>query len=72
MSAIIKKPSLPAKSGYVETENYNGERVYIRAPTEQELLIFQALADIDAAREEDKLNTQLAIAELAEVLLGGE
>ena len=31
-----------------------------------------AVADLDMQREQDKIETQLAIAELAETLLGGE
>lgn len=39
--------------------------------TKNEMLML-AIADLDAQREQDKIETQLAIAELAETLLGGE
>ena len=39
-------------------------------PTEAEILML-AIADLDLQREQDKIETQLAIAELAETLLGG-
>lgn len=39
-------------------------------PTIDESLML-AIADLDAQREADKIETQLAIAELAETLLGG-
>lgn len=39
-------------------------------PTENEMVML-AIADLDLQREQDKIETQLAIAELAETLLGG-
>ena len=39
-------------------------------PTETELVML-AIADLDLQREQDKIETQLAIAELAETILGG-
>lgn len=39
-------------------------------PTETEMLML-AIADLDLQREQDKIETQLAIAELAETILGG-
>lgn len=41
-----------------------------KEPTENETLML-ALADLDAQRVQDKLETDLAIAELAETLIGG-
>lgn len=41
-----------------------------KEPTENEMIIL-AIADLDAQRENDKLENQLAIAELAETMLGG-
>ena len=39
-------------------------------PTEVEMVML-AIADLDLQREQDKIETQLAIAELAETILGG-
>ncbi len=39
-------------------------------PTKTEMVML-AIADLDLQREQDKIETQLAIAELAETILGG-
>lgn len=46
------------------------ELIPIAEPTENEMIML-AIAELDAQRELDKTETELAIAELAETLLGG-
>lgn len=46
------------------------EIAVVTEPTESEMIML-AIAELDAQRELDKTETELAIAELAETLLGG-
>jgi len=51
-------------------EEIEAENNKPKEPTQDELIML-AIADLDAQRENDKLESQLAIAELAETMLGG-
>lgn len=57
------------KKAEIEEERRRQEEL-ANLPTEQELLML-AVADLDAQREQDKLEQQLTMAELAETLIGG-
>ena len=51
--------------------NWKGKQPYqAPEPTEMEILML-AIAELDAQREMDKTDAEMAIAELAEALMGG-
>ena len=78
---MITKPQLPPKAGYVEVE-IDGIRTYKNArtgvligdepPFDDITLTQLAIAELAEAQAVAQTENELALAELAEMLLGGE
>ena len=78
---MITKPQLPPKAGYVEVE-VDGIRTYKNArtgvligdepPFDDITLTQLAIAELAEAQEATQTANELALAELAEIITGGE
>jgi hypothetical protein len=78
---MITKPQLPPKAGYVEVE-VDGVRTYKNArtgvligdepPFDDITLTKLAIAELAEAQEVAQTANELALAELAEIITGGE
>lgn len=78
---MITKPQLPPKAGYVEVE-VDGIRTYKNArtgvligdepPFDDITLTQLAIAELAEAQEAAQTANELALAELAELIIGGE
>lgn len=78
MASIVTVPKLPPRSGFVETVDKDGNPAYepISGASTSELnelsQLRLAIVELDAQREADKAEIQLAIAEAVAAMMGGE